>query len=281
MKIAIKSVLVMMTILLVSCEDPISVDLNDAAPRLVVEASLDWEKGTSGNEQTIKLTTSTPYFDTEIVNDVLGATVRVTNTNTQQIFVFQDLNNGLYTTSSFVPILNDSYQLEVIYDGETYSATETLTPVTEILEVSQSLEGGFDDEILDVNIFFMDPEDEENYYLMRFIEEGDQFPVLETQSDEFSNGNLIDEFFEKDGDTGTQEEEFVVGDTVTISLYGISERYFNYIDLLIEQYDSGGDPFSTTPSRVKGNCINTSNPDNYAFGYFRLTEVDVVSYTFE
>lgn len=281
MKIAIKSVLVMMTILLVSCEDPISVDLNDAAPRLVVEASLDWEKGTSGNEQTIKLTTSTPYFDTEIVNDVLGATVRVTNTNTQQIFVFQDLNNGLYTTSSFVPILNNSYQLEVIYDGETYSATETLTPVTEILEVSQSLEGGFDDEILDVNIFFMDPEEEENYYLMRFIEEGDQFPVLETQSDEFSNGNLIDEFFEKDGDTGTQEEEFVVGDTVTISLYGISERYFNYMNLLIEQYDSGGDPFSATPSRVKGNCINTSSPDNYAFGYFRLTEVDVVSYTFE
>ncbi len=281
MKIAIKSVLVMITILLVSCEDPISVDLNDAAPRLVVEASLDWEKGTSGNEQTIKLTTSTPYFDTEIVNDVLGATVRVTNTNTQQIFVFQDLNNGLYTTSSFVPILNNSYQLEVIYDGETYSATETLTPVTEILEVSQSLEGGFDDEILDVNIFFMDPEEEENYYLMRFIEEGDQFPVLETQSDEFSNGNLIDEFFEKDGDTGTQEEEFVVGDTVTISLYGISERYFNYMNLLIEQYDSGGDPFSATPSRVKGNCINTSSPDNYAFGYFRLTEVDVVSYTFE
>ncbi|MDC8002679.1 DUF4249 domain-containing protein [Aureisphaera galaxeae] len=281
MKALIKFSLIAMGIILVSCEDPISVDLNDAPPRLVVEASLDWEKGTSGNNQTIKLTTSTPYFDTEIINDVLGASVRVTNTNTQQVFIFQDQNNGLYTTSSFVPRRNDPYRLEIQYNGETYTATETLTPVTEILEVSQSLEGGFDDELLDVSIFFQDPDEEGNYYLMRFIEEGDQFPVLETESDEFSNGNLIDEFFEKDGDAGTQEEEFQVGDTVTISLYGISEQYFNYIDLLIEQYDSGGDPFATTPARIRGNCINTSNPDNYAHGYFRVTEVDVVSYTFE
>lgn len=281
MKAIIKFTLVLLGILFISCEDPVSVDLNDAPPRLVVEASLDWEKGTAGNEQTIKLTTSTPYFDSEILNDVLGATVRVTNTNTGQVFVFQDQNNGLYTTSNFVPVLNDTYDLEILYNGEIYTATETMTPVAEIIEVSQSLEGGFDEEILDVSIFFQDPEEEGNYYLMRFIEEGDLLPVLETESDEFSNGNLIDEFFEKDGDAGTQEEEFQVGDTVIMSLYGISEQYFNYIDLLIEQYDSGGDPFATTPSRVKGNCINLSTPDNYAHGYFRLTEVDIVSYTFQ
>lgn len=281
MKITIKLTLIMVAVLMAACEDPISVDLNTAAPRLVVEASLDWQKGTSGNEQTIKLSTSTPYFDTEIVNDVIGATVSVTNTSTQQIVVFQDQNNGLYTTTSFEPILNDTYNLEIGYNNETYSATEVLTPVSEIVEVTQSLEGGFDDEILDVNIFFMDPVDQENYYLIRFIEDGDLFPILETESDQFSNGNLMDEFFEKDGDTGTQEEAFEVGDEIAISLYGISERYFDYIDLLIEQYDSGGDPFSTTPSRVKGNCLNRTNPKNYAFGYFRVTEVDEVIYTIQ
>ncbi len=281
MKASIKLTLILLSLVWISCEDPITVDLNDAAPRLVVEASLDWEKGTSGNEQTIKLSTSTPYFDTDILNDVTDATVRVTNTDTQQVFAFNNQGNGLYTTNAFVPIVNNTYQLEVLYNGETYTATETLTPVTEIVEVSQSLEGGFDDEILDVSIFFMDPEDEENYYLIRFIEEGDQFPTIETDSDEFTNGNLVDEFFEKDGDEGTQEEEFAPGDTVEISLFGISERYYNYITLLIEQYDSGGDPFSATPARVRGNCINTTNPDNYAHGYFRVTEVDVVSYTFD
>ncbi len=42
----------------------------------------------------------------------------------------------------------------------------------------------------------------------------------------------------------------------------------------------GVDFFDTTPVAVKGNCLNETNSDNYAFGYFRLTEVVKASYTF-
>ena len=44
---------------LVSCEEVIDVDLDTAAPRLVIDASLKWEKGTDGSTQKIKLTTTT------------------------------------------------------------------------------------------------------------------------------------------------------------------------------------------------------------------------------
>lgn len=264
-----------------SCEDKITVNLNDAPPRLVIEASLDWQKGSSGNDQTIALSLSTPFFDTTVNNEVLGASVKVTNNDTQEVISFIDQNNGLYSTSNFNPILNNSYSLEVIYNGETYVATETLTKVSEISRVEQSLEGGFDEEVLDVTIFFDDPIEADNFYFIRFIEEGDLFPILETLSDEFINGNEIDVFFEKDGEEGTNEAEFIPGDTVTMTLFGISESYFNYLDMLIEQYDSDGNPFSATPSRIKGNCVNLTNPEKYAFGYFRLTEFDKVNYTFE
>jgi hypothetical protein len=274
--------LILVTLLvLTSCEDVIDVEVPRAAPRLVVEASLNWEKGTVGNNQTIKLSTSTPYFDTTVVNDVVGALVKVTNTNTNTDYIFTDENNGNYTVNNFLPIINNAYTLEIIYNGETYIAEETLKSVSEINAVEQSIEGGFDDEVLDVSIFFDDPVDEENYYLIRFIEEGDLFPILETETDEFSNGNEMDEFFEKDKDEENDQEEFNPGDNVTITLYGISERYYNYIDLLIEQYDSGGDPFSSTPAEIKGNCINETNENNYAFGYFRLSETVIVNYTFE
>ena len=72
-----------------SCEDVIDVELDTAAPRLVVEASIDWEKGTDGSYQKIKLTTTTDYFGTEIPT-VSNAIVSITNLNSGQIFTFLD-----------------------------------------------------------------------------------------------------------------------------------------------------------------------------------------------
>ncbi|MGH1384843.1 DUF4249 domain-containing protein [Kordia sp.] len=268
-------------IALISCDDKIDVDVPEAAPRLVIEASLDWEKGTTGNNQTIKLRTSTPYFNTTLNTSVTGASVKVTNTDSNAVYNFVDQNDGDYTINNFVPVINDSYTLEVIYNGETYTATEQLISVPPIMNPTQSLEGGFDDEVLDVTIFFQDPPNEENFYMLRNQEDTDLFGELETQSDEFSDGNLQDEFFEKDKDDEDPEAEYNPGDTVNIKLYGISERYHNYVTLLVEQYDSGGDPFAATPAEIKGNCINVTNEANYAFGYFRVTEFDQIDYTFQ
>ena len=44
-----------------SCTDVIDVDVPDAPPRLVVEASIDWMKGTDGSEQIIL--TNNPAYD--------------------------------------------------------------------------------------------------------------------------------------------------------------------------------------------------------------------------
>jgi hypothetical protein len=161
-----------------------------------------------------------------------------------------------------------------------YTGTETLYPLTGIQSVTQSTQGGFDAELLEVNISFQDPEDEENYYLIRYYERGDLLPELETDSDEFSNGNLKTDFFEKEENEDTNEEPFEPGDVVDISLYSISKRYYNFMSLLLEQYDSEGDPFAAIPAKLKGNCTNITEPENYPLGYFRITEVDKTTHTF-
>jgi len=260
-----------------SCQDVIDVDAPSASSRLVIEASLDWEKGTLGNEQTIKLSLSTPYFDTTETTRVVGASVKVTNVSSHVEFIFIDQNDGTYKTSVFEAEYNADYTLEVVYNNETYTAKEMLLPVPEISKVVQSLEGGFNDEVIDVTIFFDDPIEEENYYLIKSRLQSELFHSLEELSDEFVNGNIIDFFFENEED----EDEFMSGDVLDIDLYGISKRYHNYIRLLIEQYNNGGDPYSSTPAAIKGNCINLGNPDKFAFGYFRLTEVDRIHYTIQ
>ncbi len=267
--------------LLTSCEDIIDVDVPTAQTRLVVEASLDWEKGTAGNEQSIALRMSTPFFDTLQNTSISGAIVTVTNENSGEVFPFSDNNDGTYSTSNFVPVLNDTYRLDILYDGETYEATETMMSVSDINDVNQSIEGGFDDELLELNLYYTDPANIENFYLIKYEVEGDLFPYLEDVSDEFVDGNEIHDFFEKDDDEEGDETPFEAGDVVNISLYGISEQYYNFIRLLIEQHGSQGDPFSSTAAQIRGNCINPSNPDNFAFGYFRVTEVDTATYVFE
>jgi len=276
-----RTFLFVLLIAFISCDDPVDVDLTEAAPRLVIEASMDWEQGTAGNNQTVKLSTSTPFFDTDIDTSVTGASVKVTNEDTGAEFFFTDQNDGTYTINNFVPIVNNSYTLEVMYNGEVYNATETMTPITGINEVFQSLEGGFDEELLDVNITYNDPQEMGDFYMIRLQEVGDLFPIIETRSDEFTNGNVQDEFFEKDDDDDNPDNQFDPGDSVNIKLFGISERYYNYITLLVEQYDSSGNPFAATPAEIRGNCINITNADNYAFGYYRVTQFDQVDYTFQ
>ncbi len=275
MKTYFKSVIFLLTIVFTSCQDVIDVDVQTAPSRLVIEASIDWEKGTAGNSQKIKLSKSTSYFDTTSNMSVTSATVKVVNTNDNSEFVFTHQGSGVYSTNTFIPVVNDSYNLQVIYEGEAYTANETLTPVTDIVDVNQSIEGGFNDEDLEVNIAFVDPEDEENYYLFKFQKQGDLLPSIEDWNDEFINGNEATWWYEKE-----EGEAFQSGDVVDISFFGISESYHNYIRILIEQSEGAG-PFSATPVPLKGNCINESTPANYAFGYFRLTQVVKDTYTFQ
>ncbi|TAI48754.1 DUF4249 family protein [Flagellimonas allohymeniacidonis] len=277
MKKIIKIALTLVVAVFASCTDVVDVEVQNGPERLVVEASLDWEKGTTGNIQTIRLRKSTPFFDTNNVTDVTGASVVVTNETSGASYIFADQNNGEYRTTSFQPILGQSYSLRIDYDNEVYTARETMTSVTNITNVFQDREDGFDDEALEVHVVFTDPPEEGDNYLFKFQREGDLLPDLEVAEDEFVNGNEIDWWYEIDDDDDI--EPFEPGDVVNIEMYGISRPYYDYIKILIDQLGGVG-IFETTPVAVKGNCINQTNPDNYAFGYFRLTEMVKTSYTF-
>ena len=97
--------------------------------------------------------------------------------------------------------------------------------------------------------------------------------TLTSLSDEFTDGN--ENFIEFDN------EELVAGATVGVNIYGISEAYYNFITILIEQSGETDGPFQTTPVQLKGNCINPNNPDEEVLGYFRLGEVVRTTYTIE
>ncbi|MFT5846373.1 MAG: hypothetical protein ACJARX_000286 [Psychroserpens sp.] len=266
-----KYLYIIVVLLMYSCEDVIDVDLNTIEPKLVVDASLNWFKNTTGNDQEIKLTLTAPYFDNEIP-PATGAQVTVSNTG-GDLFVFtEESNTGIYKNNTFVPQINETYNLEIIYQSEIYNATETLKSVVDIDFVEQNDEGGFSGDETELKAFYTDPADEENYYFFEFLNDIPEVPSLEIYDDQFTNGNQIFGFF--------TEEELETGDLVTIRNYGVSERFYEFMFILLQQNSTdGGGPFQTQPATVRGNCINTSNPDNFPLGYFRVSEATELIYT--
>jgi Domain of unknown function (DUF4249) len=255
------------------CEDVISVDLNTAAPKLVIEASINWKKGTNGNQQKIKLTTTTDYYNSEIPK-VSGATIYIKNSS-NMIFNFVESNEkGEYVCNNFIPVINESYTLTVINEGETYKASETLKSVASITEIIQNNEGGFTGKNIEIKSYYTDPINKPNYYLYKYIYSNQVKSNFYVDPDEFFDGNKFFSIY--------QNEDLKAGDLIEISHYGISKSYYNYLSVLVSiAGNNSGGPFQSPPATVRGNIINTTKSANFPLGYFSLSEVDIKNYTIQ
>jgi hypothetical protein len=269
MKNSIKYFISVITIFFISCEDIVDVKLDNSQPKLVIDASLKWEKGTLGNEQMITITTTADYFGTS-VPPVNGAIVTVTDSNNSVFNFLEDGLSGNYKCSNFIPVLNGVYTLSVSYNGQTYVATDKLYPVPAITSIEQDLNGITGNEI-ELKFNFQDNAAISNYYLEEYKVPYRPFPLLGVFNDEFTNGNQMFSLL--------IDENLAPSQNIKFTLHGISERYHNFMNILISI--SGGlsnGPFSTPPATVKGNIINQTNTANYPLGYFRLSEVEVKNY---
>lgn len=249
---------------LVSCEEVVDVELEESAPRLVIEASLLWNGDLQNNVQVIRLTTTAPYFQ-ENIPPATGATVSVLTENGEEYF-FEEVSDGIFTNKEIRPVVDAEYQLHISYQGEEYIATENLIPVPQLDFVEQSL-GGFSGDEIEFKVFYQDPADRDNYYLFHYINEKISLQIYD---DEFTNGNQTFAFF--------SDEDAEPGDQVGFQIQGISEGFYEYMYILRSQSGTGGGPFQTQPSIVRGNVVNTTNPKNFPFGYFRLSKTNFLPY---
>ena len=275
MKNIFKIIVLFTTLLLIqSCQKVIDVDLATAPPKLVVEANIAWQKGSSGNRQTIKLSTTTGYFS-QTFPTVSGAIVQVTNSNNVVFsFLEQVPNSGLYICTNFLPVLNETYTLSITSGGQTYRATEKLVPVTPITKLEQKNNGGFLGNDIEVKTFFNDPANAQNFYLYNYKYTNQIKPDYYVDRDLFYQGN---EFFSR-----SRNNDLKTGNIVNITHFGISENYYNYLAILLDiAGSSGGGPFQSPPATVKGNVVNQTNFDNFPLGFFSLSETDSRSYTIQ
>lgn len=254
-----------------SCEQSIDVPLDTAAPRLVVDAVLNWQKGTAGNEQTIKLSLTGNYYNVQ-QPPVSGATVEITNSVGTVFNFVENPGTGTYVCSTFVPEIGESYTLHVDYNGQQITATETLRACPPIDYIAQETIAGIaeEEDQIEVKAYFTDPGNTVDYYLFRFQSAVTAVPEYAAVDDEFFQGNQVFALYLND--------EMRPGQPLKIRISGISERFFNYMEKL-NNIVGGNGPFNTPGGVLRGNLVNTTQPDNYVLGYFSVAESDEWHYT--
>lgn len=251
----------------VSCEEDITLDFDKNIPRLVIDANL-FVGETDYNK--IHLSTTTDFYS-GVFPTVNNAEVSIKDIDSNTVYQFANVGNGDFTNELFQPEFGGNYQLTVVYNNETYTATSTLLSSPEILTVNQKDDGGFGGDSYEITFNFQDNTNEENYYFLQLISPADN--LLGVADDQLTNGNILNDLYIFD------KEDLKPGDTLNHSITSISKQYHQYLSKLLSISENSGNPFASPMGTIKGNIVNQTNQSNFALGYFHIAKRNQYTYT--
>ena len=268
-------------LLLTACEKGIDFDLEEAEPKLVVEATIE-----NGQAPRVVLTNSLAYFATlnpqQLANSfVRNAEVTISNGSKSHklkeyaVNLAPGFNLYYYSIDSsnlstaFTGELATSYTLRIVTNGREYNAQTTIPAITKRLDsvwwkdapatvdttkaivmIRATDKGGYGDYV--------------RYYTKRNSEPF--LPGLNSVFDDlFIDGTTYELQVEPGWNRSFEREEedafFSKGDTVTLKLSAIDKATYDFWRTMEYSYASVGNPFST-PVKIDGNISGG------ALGYF-------------
>lgn len=281
-------------LLMVSCEKKVSFDLQEPAPKLVVEATIE-----NGKAPLVILTRSTDYFS-KISPDILassfvhGANISISNgTKTHQlkeysrslgnvgyVFYYYSIDSSNLQTA-FVGELNTNYSLRIQNEGDEYSGTTTIPGMTKKIDSVwwKSAPLPADSNKVVIMVKATDPLGFGDY--IRYFTKRNSEPYLPPFNSVFDDYIIdgttyelpLEPGIDRNGEREDEEEAFFNrGDTVTFKISNIDKPTYEFWRTVEYSYASVGNPFSS-PVKVINNISNGALGyfGGYASQYFTLT----------
>lgn len=272
-----RTVLPCLALALTACERVVDVDLDEGPRRLVVEARLERILGNVNGQQSIRLSTTGPYFSNAAPPAARGAVVVVTDDQGRRYPFVESSTPGVYRTSDLIIERGRRYALAIDFQSERFEATERTVAVPPIdsLYFDKPRPGRFSgSEGVRATIDLVDLPDEQNFYLwdqyvdgVRLLGPDSSFKFRIIAPDDGFDGLPIKGFQPYEGvDIG-------VGSTVLVRQIALSEAMYRFYFAFSDQVSNDGSVFSVPPSSVRGNVANRSTPGRPALGYFYVAEV--------
>jgi hypothetical protein len=234
----------------ISCQQVIDVQIDNATQQIVIEANLTDQKGT----QTVKITNSIPYNNTNVFPLVSGATVTMSS-SVGTIYKFTETSPGTYTINNTKGTYTDVYTCDVKVNNQSYRAVSAMpiaVPLDSIGVIGQTFGTKF---LKTATVSYHDPAGITNQYRFVLYVNGVQVKRIFTDNDRLTDGrNITSALYQRDIDLKT-------GDKVDIEMQVIDAYVFNYWFSLSSQ-DGNTPADSSTPANPP------SNFNNNALGYF-------------
>jgi hypothetical protein len=257
---------VVLVLLLSSCEQVISVDLNQTAPQVVIEGIVTDQSG----PYAVSLSRSGNYFEQSLFLPPVSNALVVLSDDLGDQDTLKEGNPGIYRSSLiFRGTPGRTYTLKVETEGQEFDGSSrmpqkvSMDSLFAVPRRSSSNEPGYD-----IYLLFKDPPEPGNYYRVNVRVSNPQVAMdsidgrrYRLYSDKLTNGN--EALYRV-----RARRTIVPGDTITVDLLSLDKATYDYYLTLNNILTSDRSPTSLSPANPNTNLSNGS------LGYFAAYAID-------
>ncbi len=258
--------IILLLSLLTSCEEIVKVDLAQAPPRDVIDASIK-----DGSPCFVLLTQSKGFYDKEPYTRLSGAMVELTDDkNNKDILIESQQEAGFYV-SSIVGKVGRTYKLKVTVGDNIYTSEAKIPDIVPIDSVYIYKVTVADENIYSPCVVFHDPVDVENYYYTTLYVNEKLMKSLYLDSDEYRNGLKVENIllFDKEDNN---DKALKAGDKLKIEMQTLDKGMYTFYRSLSSVAAGGG----TNPlTNIAGGALGCFKAYNSVFVNYTVTEEDM------
>jgi hypothetical protein len=226
---------------LASCEKVIDLELDDAEPRIVIDADIN----DNYQHHFVRVSKTYSFTDPNAFNGVTGARVELVTPSTS--VVLREVENGVYRTPRMRGVPGNEYTLTVTVDGSSYTAVSRMPDKVFLDSLTFKRLSFFGNSNTYVAADFKDPAHSVDHYRYLLKVKG-KIEEDEVSEDRFNNGNLVSNvlYYELD--------DLIKGDTLEVEFQTITRDVYKYF-FTLEQISGGGGP-PVAPANPPSNFSN-------------------------
>lgn len=235
-----------------SCQKVINVKLDEGDKKLVIDGVLTDHEGGC----VVKLSQTKGFYDDNNFIGISGAQITISS-NGQLLSTLTETAPGVYTDAALKGDYGKAYDLSVLLNGKSYTATSTMPALVPFDSIYVETKSFFGDNYTFATVMLKDPEGvQNNYRCIQYIN-GKRTKGNFILDDDYSDGKQFEStlYFDSDG-----VDSIKSGDEVRIDLLGIDRPTYQYW-YSFEQSASGGQGSAAPANPV-------SNIQGGALGYF-------------
>src|SRR5215217_5968895 len=230
-----------------SCQKVINVDLNSSDPQYVIEGNVTDKP----EPQTISITRSANFSNTNEFPAVSGAFVTLTDETSSTVDTLDETTPGIYRTAAIAGISGHKYKLYINVNGKVFTATSIMPePVAvDSIKTEKSVFGG--DDLFAVP-YYTDPLTKGNSYRLTQTVNGIPVKGWDVRTDDVTNGQTSK--FPLYYDT-EDNRKIVAGDSIFVTLQTIDKDVYEFYRTLEQTMDQNSTSQANPVSNIKGGAL--------------------------